>query len=99
MSDKDLLRDGVRLAMEEAKFNCTLAKGRKKNNAETSSALYGFSKYIEALDDLINNYDFGIFLDNIHAVVKSYLSGQKKYKSTIKKIKQYEETFSKKFLK
>ena len=49
MTDKDLLVKGVRVAVEEAKFDCFMAKDREKNNEAASSVLFGFSKYLEAL--------------------------------------------------
>jgi len=99
MNDKDSLADGVHLVMEEAWFDCAMTRDREKDNEETSSVLFGFSKYIEGLNDFIDNDDFEEFIENIFTVVKNYLIGKKDYKSTIKEMTQYETAFSKEFLK
>lgn len=95
MSDKDLIMDGIRLAMMEIMFDCNMEKDRKKNTKETTEIMYGFSKYSEALDDLVDDYDFGVFLDDIFGELKKYLVGNKDYKSTVKKIKKYKKSFVK----
>jgi len=99
MNDKDSLTDGVHLVMEEAWFDCAMARDCEKDNEETSSVLFGFSKYIEGLNDFIDNDDFEEFIENIFTVVKNYLIGKKDYKGTIKEMTQYETAFSKEFLK
>lgn len=99
MIDKDLLVKGVHVAVEEAKFDCFMAKDREKNNEAASSVLFGFSKYLEALEDLINKDDFGVFADDIFAMLKGYLTGKKDHQSTISEMIQYKETFLAKFEK
>jgi len=95
MSDKDLVMNGVRLAMSEVMFDCKLEKDREKNTKETDVIIYGLSKYSEALDDLVDDCDFGVFLDDIFGELKKYLLGDKDYENTIKEIKEYEESFVK----
>lgn len=99
MNEKDLLAKCVRLAMEEVKLDCFMAKDREKNNMAASSVLFGFSKYLEALEDLINKDDFGVFADDIFAMLKSYLIGKKDYQSAMSEMIQYEKTFLAKFEK
>ena len=98
MTEKNLLSNSVDLVVNEAKFDCFMGKGRRKNNKETSTVVFGFSKYIWSLEDLINNADFEIFANNIFAEVNGYLIGVQDYDSTIKKISQQKMEFSKKFL-
>lgn len=93
MNEKDLLAKCIRLAMEEVKLDCLMAKGGGKNNMEASSVLFGFSKYLEALEDLINKDDFGVFADDIFAMLKSYLIGDKDYQSAMSEMIQYEKEF------
>lgn len=95
MSKKDLVMDGIRLAMMEIMFDCNMAKDREKNTKETSEIMFGFSKYSEALDDLVGDYDFGVFLDDIFGELKKYLVGNKNYKNTVKEIKKYKKSFMK----
>lgn len=99
MTEKKLLANGVRLVMEEVKSDCVLAVGRQKNTKETSDVLYGFSKYIEGLDDLLDYEDFGIFADNVYAEVKDYLTGQKDFNIIFENIEKYEKAFLKEFVK
>ena len=95
MTDKNLLNHGVNLVVEEAKFDCFMAKDRKKNTEETSSVAFGFSKYIWSLENLINDVGFGIFVDDIFSEVNSYLVGTQDYDTTINNILQQQKTFSK----
>jgi len=93
MNEKDLLENGVRVVMEEAKHVCFMEKGRVKDNSETSSVLFGFSKFIEALENFIDRDDFGVFLDGIFAVVDSYLNDEEDYENAISEMIQYKKTF------
>lgn len=98
MNEKNLLENGVREAMEEAKHVCFMEKGRVKDNSETSSVLFGFSMFIEALEDFIDRDDFGVFVDDIFIMVNSYLSGEEDYENTISEMIQYEKAFSNEFI-
>lgn len=99
MNEKDLLENGVRVIMEEAKHVCFMEKGRVKDNSETSSVLFGFSKFIESLENFIDRDDFGVFVDDIFTMVNSYLSDEEDYENTISEMIQYEKTFLAKFVK
>ena len=98
MTDKNLLENSVDLVVDEAKFDCFMANGREKNTEETSSVAFGFSKYIWSLENLINDVNFGVFVDSLFAEVNSYLVGTQDYDTTIEKITQQKNEFSKKFL-
>ena len=97
MNEKDLLENGVHVVMEEAKHICFMEKGRVKDNSETSSVLYGFSKYIESLENFINRDDFSAFVDDIFTMVNTYLRDEEDYENTINEMLQYKKTFLKKF--
>ncbi|QBJ03734.1 hypothetical protein ATCCB_0041 [Lactobacillus phage ATCCB] len=99
MNEKDLLENGVHVVMEEAKHICFMEKGRVKDNSETSSVLFGFSKFIESLENFIDRDNFSVFVDDIFTMVNSYLSDEEDYENTINEMTQYETAFSKEFLK
>lgn len=99
MNEKDLSAKCVRLVMEEVKLDCLMAKDREKNDKEAYSVLFGFSKYLESFEDLINKDDFGVFADDIFAMLKNYLTGKKDYRSAMSEMIQYEKTFLAKFEK
>lgn len=98
MTDKTLSEKEIRLVMEEAKITCFMAKGRDKNNEETSSVASSFSKYIWSLKSLINEVNFDVFANNLFSEVNSYLLGTQDYGSTINNILQQKRAFAEKFL-
>lgn len=98
MIDKNLLNDAVNLAVEEAKFDCSMQEGRGKNTEETSRVALSFSRYIWSLESLINDVNFDIFVNGLFSEVNSFLVGTQDFETTINNILEQKRTFTKKFL-